>query len=213
MLEIKIDDSDLKAGINAVMNEVPAEMIDSLDHAKRKFLKTWRAERLAGPPGVMARPSRGGGIFVRFQAEKIRSGSPDTGNVIGITIGTDSKTAKLQEEGGTVRGEGKGLAVPLQVRTKMFLAPITGALKKSYADIAAIKNLVPIKFSGKTFLTKVSPRDHEKVEPMFVIKEKVELKPRLGFVGTFEKMEPILYSIIAKRLLTATQKAWGGGTA
>lgn len=210
MISMRIDIEDLKRGLQAVTEEIPSEVIDGLDHAKSKFLKGWRNERLQGPPGVKARPSRGGGIFVRFQSSRIRSGSGAGDRVIGLRIGTSSKIAILQEEGGEARAKSGEMAVPLQARSFMFLPnPITGALRGRYADPAEVRNTVPVKFKGQTFLTRFKRKDHSNPEPLFVLKKSVTLKPRLGYVDTFNKMESVLYGILSKSFLRGWKKTWG----
>lgn len=207
MLSMQIDMDDLRKGIRALGNQLPAEVADILDHMSRKYLKAWRERRLGGPPGVKARPSRGGGIFVRFQKRKLRRGGGDH-TTVGIAIGTDSKVAILQEEGGDVAGSGKGLTVPLFFQTKMFLPnPITGALRKTFADPNQIRGVFSIKNkAGQVLLMR--RKNKKRSEPLFIVKKSVKLKPRLHFIGTFQEMETELYGIAAKRIPAAAAKAW-----
>lgn len=213
MLAIEIDDKDLRRGVEALSKELPAEMVDTLDHAKRKFLKEWRVKRLSGP-GENSIKGRPGGIFPQFQTTKMRSGTSDK-RVVGIRIGTRSKVALLQEKGGTVNAGGNSsLAVPLFARTKMFRAPITGALRKRYKEPENLNNVVPMKFKGKSgeqvFLARKFKSKNRSPEPLFVLKKTVKIKPKLGYEKTFENMRPVLYNILASRILKATKMAWEG---
>lgn len=142
VITFKLDVEDLKKGVDAIFHEVPSEMVDSLDHAKRKFFKTWRAERLRGRPGVKGRR---GGIFIRFKSRHARN---DAGETRGFFIRSRSQASIIHEFGGMV----------------------------------------------------LHPRS----------RKPVSVPARLGFYSTWEKMEPVLYNIVAKRVTKSIDKAWDG---
>lgn len=140
MLTFKIDTSDLRDGVEALFRELPPDMVDSLDHAKRKFFKTWRSERLRGRPGIKGRR---GGIFIRFKSQHSRNSEGETR---GFFIRSRSEAAFIHEFGGMV----------------------------------------------------LHPRS----------RKPVSVPARLGFYDTWEKMEPTLYGIVAKKVTKSIDKYW-----
>jgi len=142
MLTLKLDTEDLRKGVESIFHEVPSEIVDSLDHAKRKFFKVFRSERLRGRPGIKGRR---GGIFIRFKSRHARNSEGETR---GFFIRSRSEASIIHEYGGMV----------------------------------------------------INPRSHKPVS----------VPARLGFYDTWEKMEPVLFNIVAKKVTKAIDKAWDG---
>lgn len=182
ILTTEIDTRKLELTMRLFPRQLKMNLGDALDHIRRHFLKQWRQERLQGPPGVRGRSH---GIFSRFRAQFL---VPHGGiENMGLHIFTTSKIAKQQETGGRVYPSGGGkLAVPLSERTELFTS--TGLLRRRYRKPGDLKNVVPIRFKGKTFLTKVKKRSRE-LTPLFVLKPSVKLQARLGFMATWDKQE------------------------
>ena len=153
-LTIEVDVKKLNQAFAIFPKELKTELYDAFDHATLKFLKTWKQNRLQGPPGV--RGAQGGGsLFTRFKRTCLLS--PDLDGM-GMTIFTDSKIARLQEEGGVVTNPSGGkLAVPLSARTEMFTS--TGKLKQLYKKPGLLKNIFPLVFNGRVFLAKILIRN------------------------------------------------------
>jgi hypothetical protein len=198
-MDFSINTKLLEKAIRIGPQYLKEELGDAFDHVGRKFLKAWRKERLQGPPGVKARPR---GIFTHFKRVML---TPLGGlNDMGTVIYTDSKIAKLHELGGTVEAGGRSMAVPLSARTQMFTT--SGALRKRYKKPQNIKNLRVVPFKGKRFLVKFK-RGSGELEPkniLYVLKNKIQIRPRLGFFSTWhESME--LFAIA--RLNKAVKKA------
>ena len=117
-LTITVDMKKLNQAFALFPKEMKTEFYDTFDHITLKFLKTWKQSRLQGPPGV--RGAQGGGsLFTWFKRTCLLS--PDLDGM-GMTIFTDSKIARLQEEGGVVTNPSGGkLAVPLSARTNVHV--------------------------------------------------------------------------------------------
>lgn len=206
MLQMKIDTQDLRAVLVRMPDELLRESHDALDHVSRKFLKVWKQERLQGGKGVKASP---GGIFTKFKRSFITNRK---GASIGVRIWTDSRIAELQEKGGTVRAPGGGgLAVPLKSISAAASIILTrgGKVKKAYKDLRNKKNIEPIQFKGKWFLTKVNRRTNA-VLPLFVLQKKINLRPRLGFFETWTNQEGVTFAILADKISRGIKKSWAG---
>lgn len=198
-LTTEIDMRKLNKALERVPKELKYQINDGFDYISRKFLKKFRAERLQGPPGIRGRPH---GIFSRFRRASLIS---DGISGSGMIIYTDSKIAKLQEEGGTVQADaGKELTVPLSARTQMFTA--SGKLRKRYKRPRSLKNVIKLRLSGKDFLVKVKKRSRE-IIPLFVLKKKVRIRPRMGFYQTWDSMQNVRLNIINKKVEKALKKA------
>ncbi len=203
MITTEINTDDLKTIVVRMPAIVKREMGDALDHVSLKFLKEFRASRLQGPPGVRGSSH---GLFSRFTREFM---IPTGKTGMGVAIFTKSKIAQMHEAGATIRGvPGHRIPVPLSARPELFKSD--GQLRKRFKDLNALKNIVPIKFAGQWFLTKIRKRSRE-VTPLFVLKDQVVLKPRLGFYALWESMQGTIYDILAKRLLRGIKKEWSEG--
>lgn len=179
--KIILDDRALNKAIRLVPKALKRELSDGMDRIGKGFLKRWRRSRLQGPPGV--RGASGRGLFGTFRLAQLFGSSADD---IGIHIFSESKVAALHEEGGTVTAKGGGkMAVPLRARTLMFTAK--GKLRGRYKQPGRLKNVIPMKFNGKTFLVRVAKRA-KTILPLYVLKHQVRIKPRLEFEKTFDSL-------------------------
>ncbi|MDP2942803.1 MAG: hypothetical protein Q8O36_04780, partial [Candidatus Omnitrophota bacterium] len=109
---------------------------------------------------------------------------------MGMTIFSDSKISRMHEEGATIKSSGgERLAAPLSARPEMFIGgQYPGRLKKKYRDPRAMKNVIRIILKGKQFLVKVKRRSRELL-PLFVLKNQIRIRPRLGFYKTWDDMQ------------------------
>jgi len=198
-LQVEVNSKKLQEALRRVPGYLRIGMSDALDHSAKKFFKTWKAERLQGPPGV--RVFRGG-LLTRFKKNFFGGG----GNVMdmGVSIYTDSKTARLHETGGTVTAGSGKLAVPLSRNKEMYTA--SGQLRKRFRDPGQLKNVEPVKIKGKTYLAKIIRKTRE-IKPLYVLKRSVRLKPRLQFYQTWEKLQPLRMQYINKAISKALKRA------
>ncbi len=180
-LTVEINTKNLERALRMFPKELKYEIADGMDHISRKFLKIFRQERLQGPPGIRGRPH---GIFTHFSRASLLSQDIEG---MGMLIFSDSKIARMHEEGATLKNPGGGkLAVPLSARRELFTAD--GRLKKQYRQPRLLKNVVPIQLRGKTFLAKVKKKLRELL-PLFVLKNSVRVRPRLMFYKTWDGMQ------------------------
>lgn len=191
-LTVEINTKNLDRALRMFPKELKYEIADGMDHISRKFLKTFRQERLQGPPGIRGRPH---GIFTHFSRASLLSQDIEG---MGMVIFSDSKIARMHEEGATVKNPGGGkLAVPLSARKELFTAD--GRLKRQYREPRLLKNVVPIQLRGKTFLAKVKKKVRELL-PLFVLKNSVRIRPRLMFYKTWDEMQNERVQILNKSI-------------
>jgi len=191
-LTVEINTKNLERALRMFPKELKYEIADGMDHISRKFLKIFRQERLQGPPGIRGRPH---GIFTHFSRASLLSQDIQG---MGMVIFSDSKIARMHEEGATVKNPGGGkLAVPLSARKELFTAD--GRLKQQYRKPRLLKNVVPIQIRGKTFLAKVKKKLSELL-PLFVLKNSVRIRPRLMFYKTWDEMQNERIQILNKSI-------------
>ena len=197
-LTVEINTKNLEKAIRLFPKELKMELGDGFDHISRKFLKTFKQTRLQGPPGVKARSH---GIFTHFTRASLVSRDIEG---MGMTIFSDSKISRMHEEGATIKSSGgERLAAPLSARPEMFIGgQYPGRLKKKYRDPRAMKNVIRIILKGKQFLVKVKRRSRELL-PLFVLKNQIRIRPRLGFYKTWDDMQNERIIIINKSIKKA----------
>jgi hypothetical protein len=197
-LRIEINTKNLERAIRLFPKELKYEIADGMDHATRKFLKIFKQTRLQGPPGIKGRSH---GIFTHFQRASLVSQNIEG---MGMVIFSDSKIARMHEEGAILKNPGGGkLAVPLSARKELFTSD--GRLKKQYKQPRLLKNVIPIQLKGKTFLAKVKKKLRELI-PIFVLKNSVRIHPRLMFYKTWDDMQNERIDILNKSIEKALNK-------
>lgn len=201
-ITLKIDARSFERAFHLVPKALNKEIKDGMDHASRKFMKTWRQNFLQGPPGV--RGASGHGLFGKFTRKMLFFGDTDN---FGFEVSTDSKIARQHEFGGKVEPRVGKLAVPLSARNEMFTA--SGKLRKIYRSPKDLPNVEPIKLNGKVFLARIKKKG-KGITPLYVLKNSVKLKPRLGFYKTFNSMSPEMYRILNKSINRALDTSWLG---
>lgn len=197
-LRLEINTKNLERAIRLFPKELKYELGDGMDHISRKFLKIFRQTRLQGPPGIRAHPH---GIFTHFQRASLVSQDIEG---MGMVIFSDSKIARMHEEGATLKNPGGGkLAVPLSARKELFTSD--GRLKRQYRRPRLLKNVIRIQLKGKTFLAKVKKKLRE-ILPLFILKNQVKIKPRLMFYKTWDEIQNERIEILNKSIEKALSK-------
>ena len=197
-LTVEINTKNLETAMRVFPKELKFELADGMDHISKKFLKQFYQTRLQGTPGIKARPH---GIFTHFRRASLVSQSIED---MGMIIFSDSKISKLHEEGGIVKNPGGSkLAVPLSARTELFTSD--GRVKKQYRQPRLLKNVIPIKLRGKTFLAKVKKKLRN-ILPLFVLKNQIRIRPRLGFYKTWDDMQNERINILNKSIQKTLEK-------
>jgi len=181
--------------MRTIPDQLKMELGDAFDYLSKKFLKTFRETRLSGRPGLKPHPH---GIFQYFHRASLNSTSIQG---MGMVVFTESQVAKRHETGGYFSNNNRrGLAVPLSMRKELFTTD--GRLKSQYKKPGLLKNIIMLKLHGKSFLAKVKSRSRE-IIPLFVLKNKIKVVPRLGFYETWENMD----NLRIQRLNMAIEKA------
>ncbi|PIV38947.1 MAG: hypothetical protein COS29_05245 [Candidatus Omnitrophica bacterium CG02_land_8_20_14_3_00__42_8] len=197
-LRLEINTKNLERAIRLFPKDLKYELGDGMDHISRKFLKIFRQTRLQGPPGIRAHPH---GIFTHFQRASLVSQDIEG---MGMVIFSDSKIARMHEEGATLKNPGGGkLAVPLSARKELFTSD--GRLKRQYRRPRLLKNVIRIQLKGKTFLAKVKKKLRE-ILPLFILKNQVRIKPRLMFYKTWDEIQNARIEILNKSIEKALSK-------
>lgn len=197
-LTAEINTKNFETALRVFPKELKMELGDGMDHISRKFLKQFYQTRLQGAPGIKARPH---GIFTHFRRASLVS---QTIEGMGLVIFSDSKISRLHEEGGIVKNPGGAkLAVPLSARTELFTSD--GRLKKQYRKPRMLKNVIPVKLRGKTFLAKIK-RKIRSILPLFVLKNQIRIRPRLGFYKTWDDMQNERINILNKSIQKTLEK-------
>lgn len=197
-LTVEINTKNLDRALRLFPKDLKFEIADGMDHISRKFLKVFRQERLQGPPGIRGRPH---GIFTHFSRASLVSQDIEG---MGMVIFSDSKIARMHEEGATLKNQSGGkLAVPLSARKELFTSD--GRLKKQYRQPRLLKNVVPIQLRGKTFLAKVKKKLRQ-ILPLFVLKNSVRIRPRLMFYKTWDDLQNERINILNKSIEKALSK-------
>ncbi|MCK9555012.1 hypothetical protein M0R36_04245 [bacterium] len=198
-LNVEIDSRELDNAIKIAPRQLKIELGDGMDRITKGFLKRFRQQKLQGPPGV--RGASGHGLFGTFKRVSLVTSSIYD---MGMEVYTDSKIARLHEEGGIVRDPSGGrLAVPLSARSQMFTGK--GKLRKRYKSPRELKNVKPMRFKGKTFLTRVW-KGTGKLMPLYVLKRQVRIKPRLGFYRTWDGLDNYRINILNSSIDKALKK-------
>jgi len=199
---LKINAESFERAFHLVPKALDEEIRDGMDYSSRKFMKNWRNTRLQGPPGI--RGASGHGLFGKFKRIIITGNATDE---LGFEVSTDSKIARQHEAGEKINAKSGKLAVPLSFRTQMFTG--RGKLRKRYRSPGDLPNVEEIKIKGKPFLVRVRKKDN-KITPLYVLKESVQLRPRLGFYKTFNDMSSEMYRILNRSIDRALKKSWLG---
>lgn len=197
------------------------ELADGLDHASRKFFKEFHARRLQGPPGVKAHPY---GLFDYFWRSPVGVNAKRSfrakdrasttraflaaGNKymnFGIEMHSSSKIAKHHEQGIPIASKSGGkLAVPMPPKIRPEMYDSRGRVKRRYQNPKRIGELEPVTTKGQTFLVKKYRRKPSKF--MYVLKNQIPIKARLGYSKLFDDLRPDFSSILDKSFLNGLRK-------
>ncbi|MEI8350092.1 MAG: hypothetical protein WCI77_08050 [Candidatus Omnitrophota bacterium] len=195
MLTVEINSSRLQKAIRIIPDLLRMELGDAFDYLSRKYLKVFRETRLSGRPGLKPHPH---GIFQYFHRASLVSTSIEG---MGMIIFTESQTAKKHEIGGMISNpSGKKLIVPLSSKKELFTSD--ERLKSQYRKPGSLKNIILLRIHGKAFLAKVKKKSRE-IIPLFVLKNKIKVIPRLGFFDTWDSLD----NLRVQRLNMAIEKA------
>lgn len=194
-LTAEINTKHLELALRSFPKELKYELYDGMDHISKRFLIRFRKERLSGPPGVKGRPR---GIFTYFKRVCLVAQDIEG---IGMVIYSESKIARMHEEGAVIRETGgKKIAAPLSARSEMFKGgEYPGRLKKRFKEPGLIRKMFRIVIRGKSYLAK-RKRGEEKPIPYFVLKASIRIKPRLGFYDTWDTMQNDRIEILNKSI-------------
>jgi len=201
-LEPEFDTSKLKRAIRMIPIVLRDELDDAFDHIGRSFLSQFRKERLQGPPGIKSRGSHG--IYKYFQRKKLAP-THDLMDM-GVEIYSKSKIAAMHETGAVIRGEGSNrLAVPFSQEYKPEMYTAGGRLKTRFRKPGMLKKVRAAKLKGKYFLIQFK-KGTDEIKPIFVLKHKITIKPRLGFLKTFSKHRIRRIQILNRAVVKALKK-------
>jgi len=182
MVEVEFNTVKLEKAFRRTRVILREELEDGFDHIGRSFLSKFRKERLQGSPGIK---SRGGhGIYSRFKRKKLVSSQ--TFYDMGVEIYANSKIAAMHETGAEITNTGGGrMAVPFSKEYKPEMYTASGRLRKRFAKPGQLKKIRLVKLKGKYFLAQYK-KSSDEIKPIFVLKNKIVIRPRLGFFKTVD---------------------------
>ncbi len=175
------------------------QMGDALDNIGRKFLKKIRSERLKGSPGIQEYSIKLFKTFRRtsFVTQDIKD--------MGMKIWSESPVAIKHQKGGPDKAlDGQRLAIPIPAaksKNEKFFTK-KGRIKKRFnrGNLGSVKGFFEIKTKlGKEILFRRLKGDKD-IIPVFVLKDKVQLKSRLGFFDVWDDLENFRINRINKAL-------------
>lgn len=198
-------------------------LADGLDHASRKFFKEFYARRLQGPPGVKAHPY---GLFDRFWRSPLGAGvkrdfrAKDRSSTVrafmsggkrtidmGIEMHTSSRIAKHHEQGIPITSKSGGkIAVPMPPKIRPEMYDSLGRVRRRFQNPKAIGDLERVQTKGQTYLVKKYRRKSSKF--MFVLKNRIPIKARLGYEKLFKELSPEFTKILDKSFEKGLRKFW-----
>ncbi len=209
-IKVEINTTKVERAMRIFPQELKIELADGMDHISRRFFKRFYSERLSGPPGIRARSH---GIFHwfarRLEGQKIAISNRSmttrrTGEILAnssskplamsFEIYTDSKVAGIHERGGTI-APGGYMPVPLPSQTQMFRQ--SGVLKERYKLDSMGKKLEPIRIRNHIYLAQVNRAQHT-TKLYYILLNKIEIKPRLGFYSTYNSLQSDRITILNK---------------
>lgn len=201
MIDVHLNTVKLDKAMKRVPGRFRVAFRDAFDHIGRSFLKNFKQRRLQGPPGIKARPR---GIFPRFMRRHILP-MGDLNNM-GIEIYTHSKIARMHEEGAIINARGgQRLAVPFSQEYRPEMYTGSGRLRARFKQPGAMKKVGIIKSKGKEFLAQFKKGTGE-VKPIFVLKRRIKIDPRLGFYDTWHGMKRRQIEILNKASIKALER-------
>lgn len=202
MIKIKVeaDPSKIKLLAKNVPQRLRFNFVDAFDHIGRNFFKVFNQKQLSGRPGVKTHGPRGLGGRLHYR-------TLITNKEFGVSIYFARSLAALRQEYGeelTSANGGQRIAVPLSARGS-YLYNEFGQVRKSFSlqrrmareilpGESGLKTSVrPIKGKdGQWYLAVIKPgaKDpKDRVKPIFVLKDRVTIPPRLKFFDTWRSQE------------------------
>jgi len=174
-LKIEINSKKLNKALRIAPAEITKQMADAFDHIGKKFMKAFWAST-----GVKATPRVG--IINRF---RYYVNSKKNLNKMNFRINTYSNVAEIHEKGGTIRAKSGSMALPMGAALTK-----TGHLLKKFRgkDLKDIKGLFPLRIGRTVFLVK-KKRGSQGLEPFFILRNQIYIKPRLKFMDTWDSLE------------------------
>lgn len=211
-IQAKIDARRLKKLMEQIPKELTPELARALDRHGYTFTSYLRRTRFQGGPsslksrtGALAR-SAGHRLLARNTLKSMRL-------VVFIGGGRAKKYARIQEFGGTIKGN-PWLTVPLPDNR-------TAAGVPRFKSARRLKETRP----GKTFIVKTKRgnlliaykpyKNRDKILWLWVLRREVRLRPRLGFIKTWNsrrmKLDRVAALRIAMRRAIEKSRAKNGG--
>jgi len=201
-VELQIDMTKAMAIWKRAPHTVEHFLSDAFQHIRLKFFKTWPKATDLNSSG------RKWSMIWRFQGYVNRT--PPSIRALNMHIVSYSGFAKIHEEGGTIKGIGGRLRIPLdgaktaggRTAKKWRWWPETWRNR-----LGEQPNLIPlVTASGRTILAQRLRSGPNKgvLRPMFVLVDQVVLRPRLRFYVTWRGMQAFAVSRAAKALSQAS---------
>ncbi len=202
---LRIDARRLDRALEFTPGYLKVEILDALDHIRKGFLKALYVNTGLKDKRFIATRKVGIGRHIRHYR------NPNKGDILDMELGifTHSKIAALHEYGGTVSARSGMMAIPIGRALTS-----SGRLRQEFSEFQNYrrtyvpgKNKIPGLFmysrNGRTFLMR---KEGEKVEPYFVLKNRIRIQPRLRMLDTWDRMEGYRMEVFNKSIDKALNK-------
>lgn len=200
MIRFEVDSSKVRLMFNRLPVALREQIDDAFDYIGRKFYKVFNAERLKGPPGIK---SSRGGIALRFKKGSVWD---ESGKRIGVHLFAKSRVAVRHEEGAVVTNPNGGqLPVPLSGHDDI-LRTAGGRLRKKFRNPLNVRGVFKKKHKGQVFLF-LREKGSKGIVPIFVMKDRIVNKPRLGFYATGDRLMPEFEKKLRDKTALAVRQA------
>lgn len=196
-VDAEIDISKLNKALSLVPGFLQEELMDGFDHIRRAFFNALYQNTEIRDRRFIRTKEKGIGKHIKVYR------NPRIGNLLDMELGifSRSRITGALEKGATISSKSGGmLAIPIGEALNAR-GRIKGQFGK-YSSYREIPGIFPIFLKGRMFLVKKDSQG--KLKLYFVLKNQVQIQPRLRFYDTWQNMEGyrinILNNSIAKAL-------------
>ncbi len=197
--DAQIDTSKLEKALQLAPQFLKEELMDAFDHIRRAFFNAFYQNTGIKDRRFIRTKDRGIGKRIKVYR------NPNLGNPLDMELGifSRSKIVAAHEKGATITSRSGGmLAIPIDEALNQ-----RGRIKSQYSKYSSyreIPGIFPILLKGRMFLVK---RDSEgKLKLFFVLKNQVQIQPRLRFYDTWSGMEGYRAKILNNAVIKALKR-------
>jgi hypothetical protein len=197
--DAQLDTSKLEKALQVAPQFLQEELMDAFDHIRKVFFKALYQNTGLRDKRFIRTKERGIGKRIKVYR------NPRLGDPLDMELGifSRSKIVETLEKGATIRSKTGGmLAIPIGESLNR-----RGRIKSQYSryeSYSQIPGIFPLFIHGKVFLVKKG-RDG-KLKLFFILKNQVQIQPRLRFYSTWQGTEGYQIGILNKAVAKALKR-------